>query len=132
MLSCANTSVLYLVSWGQFHQHFKHSFLACRSQKCKDIDDLTVFFALLVSAHTKALCKHVGEVNTWSPHSRSETYRFPSLFRVVALKSANTLSLLAVFPCFLVETYNKEGHQLSRYHLCKKTRTQIYQTFFLF
>ncbi len=32
-----------------------------------ETDDLTGFYALLVSVHVKALVKHVGEINTFSP-----------------------------------------------------------------
>ena len=40
--------------WGQFHQCSTSSFYARRSQKCKKLLDLTVFFALLGSASVKA------------------------------------------------------------------------------
>ena len=38
-----------------------------RSQKCKKLLNLTVFFALLGSAHIKAAHKHVGEIDPWIP-----------------------------------------------------------------
>ena len=41
----------------QFHQHFTSSFYAHRSQKCKNLLNLTVFFELLGSAHVKAAHK---------------------------------------------------------------------------
>ena len=44
------------ITWGQFHQHSTSSFYAPRSQKRKKLLDVTVFFALLVSAHVKAAC----------------------------------------------------------------------------
>ena len=42
------------------------SFYARRSQKCKKLLNLTVFFALLGSAHVKATCKHVDEIDPLS------------------------------------------------------------------
>jgi len=44
-------------SWGQFHQHSISSFYSSRSQKLKKTDSLTVFFALLASAHVQAACR---------------------------------------------------------------------------
>ena len=41
-------------SWSQFHQHSTSSFYACKSRKRKKATQLTVFFALLVSARVKA------------------------------------------------------------------------------
>jgi len=40
--------------WCQFYQRSTSSFYAWRSQKHKKIDNLTVFLALLGSAHVKA------------------------------------------------------------------------------
>jgi len=40
------------------------AFYTRRSQKCKKLLDLTVFFALLGSACIKAACKHIGEIDT--------------------------------------------------------------------
>jgi len=49
-----------------FINMFTSSFYAWRSQKCKMTNDLTVIFALLESAHVKAVSKNVGEIDTWS------------------------------------------------------------------
>jgi len=40
-----------------------HCFYYADSKSAKKTDDLTVFFALLGSAHPKAAGKHVGEIN---------------------------------------------------------------------
>ena len=46
-----------LPSFSQFHQQFTSSICERRSRKRKKLLDLTVFFALLGSAHLKAACK---------------------------------------------------------------------------
>jgi len=53
---------------GQFHQDFTSCISKRRSQKCKNTDDLTVYFVLLRSALIKVGRKHVGEIHptsTW-------------------------------------------------------------------
>ena len=45
---------------------FTHSSYARRSQKCKKLLELTVFFALLGSASVKAVRKHAGEIDPMS------------------------------------------------------------------
>jgi len=52
--------------WGEFHQHFKCSFLQI-PKVLKDTDELAAFFALMGFAHLKAGCKHVDEINPKLP-----------------------------------------------------------------
>ena len=49
---------------------FTYSFYACRSQKRKELLELTVFFSLLGSVGVKAARKHVGEIDTSSVFQR--------------------------------------------------------------
>ena len=51
---------------GQFHQHFRSSFYARRSQKRKKDSQLKLLFALLGSASVKAARKLVDEIDPWS------------------------------------------------------------------
>ena len=63
-----------LLSWAtifgwlgvNFIKVFTLSFYARRSQKCKKLLNLCVFFSLLRSWHVKAACKHIYEIDTWS------------------------------------------------------------------
>jgi len=48
-----------------FINMFTHSFYSSRSQKHKKTVNSSVFFALLGSAHVKALYKRVGEIDPW-------------------------------------------------------------------
>jgi len=50
-------TVEHFDTWAQFHQRSTYSFYARRSRKRKKIDDFTVFFTLLSSAHVKAALK---------------------------------------------------------------------------
>ncbi len=82
--------------WGrtsrcQFHQHFMSSFYTQRSQKHKDTDDLNIFFKLLGSAHVKAVCKHIGEIDLrwWSRTSFSPTPSCQANLRLLTIISTN-------------------------------------------
>ena len=48
---------------GQFHQHFTNIFNMRWSQKCKKDIQLKHLFALLRSAHIKAVSKHVDKID---------------------------------------------------------------------
>ena len=68
--------VLYISasSRGQFHQHFKCSFYAQRSQKCKHDSQFKQLFALLGSAGIKAASKHIDEIDPRSPTPRGSLF----------------------------------------------------------
>ena len=65
---CLFTFSVNAMTWGQFHQHFTHSFYGHRSQKCKIDSQVKQLFALLGFVCVKATCKHVDEIDpkTWS------------------------------------------------------------------
>jgi len=66
---CAHKMLMKLTP-GQMHQCFTTSFCPNRSQKGKkDTDNLTVFFALLVSSVVKAASKIVFEIYRQAEHS---------------------------------------------------------------
>ena len=53
--------------WVHFINVFTRSFYVRRSQKCKKVLDLTVFFALLGSACVKTAHKHADEIDARLP-----------------------------------------------------------------
>ena len=57
------TTLLLAENWGQFHQHSKSSFYACRPQKRQKDSLVKELFALLGSAYAKAKRKFVDEID---------------------------------------------------------------------
>ncbi len=55
---------------GQFHLYFRTAFLQADPKSPQKTDSLTVFFALLGSAHVKAWHKHVGEIDPRLPEKQ--------------------------------------------------------------
>ncbi len=71
-------AVVLVFSRSQFHQRFTRSFNARRSQKCKKIDNLTVFFYTFGIFESKSCAKNVDEIEPkWSlfiDHLRIKNY----------------------------------------------------------
>jgi len=69
-----NVEMLFIpsVTRCQFHQRSTLSFYRSRSQKCKKIDNLTVFFALSGYACTKAACRMLMKSTPGSPNHKTD------------------------------------------------------------
>ena len=64
----AKKSMLQLRLGVNFIKVFMHSFCMSRSQKCKKDSQVKQLFALLRSAHVKAACKNIDEIDPWLPN----------------------------------------------------------------
>ncbi len=61
-----NTRVKRVFYRGQFYQHSRSSFYACRSRKCKKTNNLTVFLDLFWSAWVKTALRMLMKLTTES------------------------------------------------------------------
>jgi len=65
-----------LETWDQFHQHFTHSFYACRSQKHKKTVKSAVFFCAFEIYTHKSFKWNIGEIDPWGQFHQPFMSRF--------------------------------------------------------